>query len=63
MKSWMYIFYLLLQYLFGYAVSDDTIYQFVTMPPVSNYFSDLVINLKKKCIYLDGLVRAIEYVA
>ncbi|TXG58156.1 hypothetical protein EZV62_015985 [Acer yangbiense] len=47
-------------YLFGYAVSDGMVYQFVTTPPVSKYFSDLVHTLREKCVHLDGLVQATE---
>ncbi|KAL5808652.1 hypothetical protein ACOSQ3_029343 [Xanthoceras sorbifolium] len=43
-----------------YNVSDDMVYKFVTTPPVSKYFSDLVHALREKCIYLDGLVQATE---
>lgn len=58
-----YIFGILQQYPFGYAVSDDMVYQFVATPPASNYFSDLVHSLREKCILLDGLVKATEYAA
>ncbi|XP_031283704.1 protein TRANSPARENT TESTA 9-like isoform X2 [Pistacia vera] len=47
-------------YPFGYAVSDDMVYQFVATPPASKYFSDLVHSLREKCILLDGLVKATE---
>ncbi|KAK0584010.1 hypothetical protein LWI29_006418 [Acer saccharum] len=43
-----------------YNVSDGMVYQFVTTPPVSKYFSDLVHTLREKCVHLDGLVQATE---
>ncbi|KAJ4705378.1 Protein CLEC16A like [Melia azedarach] len=43
-----------------YNVSDDMVYQFVTSPPVSKYFSDLVYSLRGKCIHLDSLVQATD---
>ncbi|XP_044481106.1 protein TRANSPARENT TESTA 9-like isoform X1 [Mangifera indica] len=43
-----------------FNVSDDMVYQFVTTPPASKYFSDLVHSLRKKCIHLDGLVKAAQ---
>ncbi|OAY42978.1 protein TRANSPARENT TESTA 9 isoform X2 [Manihot esculenta] len=41
-----------------YNVSDDMVYQFVSTPPASNYFSDLVHSLKEQCVHLDSLVLA-----
>ncbi|KAG5243911.1 hypothetical protein OIU77_030977 [Salix suchowensis] len=43
-----------------YNVSDDMVYQFITTPPFSKYFSDLVHSLKEQCIHLDNLVHALE---
>ncbi|KAF8044246.1 hypothetical protein BT93_A2283 [Corymbia citriodora subsp. variegata] len=41
-----------------YNVSDDMVFQFLTSPPVSNYFSDLVQSLIEQCICLDTIVLA-----
>ncbi|XP_061965050.1 protein TRANSPARENT TESTA 9-like isoform X3 [Populus nigra] len=43
-----------------YNVSDDMVYQFITTPPVSSYFSDLIHNLKEQFTHLDNLVHALE---
>ncbi|XP_030483052.2 protein TRANSPARENT TESTA 9 [Cannabis sativa] len=43
-----------------YYVCDDMVYQYITTPPVSKYFSDLVIRLSEQCSHLDFLVRASE---
>lgn len=43
-----------------FNVSDDMVYQFVTSPPASQYFSDLVYSLREKCLHLDGLVQATD---
>eukprot|EP00268_Persea_americana_P005083 TRINITY_DN11705_c0_g1_i5.p1 TRINITY_DN11705_c0_g1~~TRINITY_DN11705_c0_g1_i5.p1 ORF type:complete len:636 (-),score=102.32 TRINITY_DN11705_c0_g1_i5:285-2192(-) len=43
-----------------YNVSDDMVYAFVTTPPVSEYFSDLVLDLRQQCFSLDILVNAIK---
>ncbi|CAK7341991.1 unnamed protein product [Dovyalis caffra] len=43
-----------------YNVCDDMVYQFITTPPVSKYFSDLVHSLKEQCIHLDNVVHASE---
>ncbi|KAA8516800.1 hypothetical protein F0562_017090 [Nyssa sinensis] len=43
-----------------YNVSDDTVHQFITSPPVSEYFSDLVLSLRRQCFHLDDLVNAAE---
>jgi protein CLEC16A len=48
------------QYLFDYAVSDDMVFQFITTPPVSTYFSDLVCRLKEQCFHLDTLLHSKE---
>ncbi|RVW44467.1 Protein CLEC16A-like [Vitis vinifera] len=40
-----------------YNVSDAMVYQFVTSPPVSEYFSDLVQSLREQCFHLDALVH------
>lgn len=55
------IFGILQQYRFGYAVSDDTVYQYITSPPVSKYFSELVLSLREQCFHLDVLVHASKY--
>jgi hypothetical protein len=34
-------------YSFDFAVTDDMVYQFITTPPVSSYFSYLIHNLKE----------------
>nr|GME02380.1 protein TRANSPARENT TESTA 9-like isoform X1 [Ipomoea batatas] len=39
------------------AVCDDMVYQFITTPPVSDYFSDLVLYLRKRCFHLDKIVH------
>ncbi|XP_027367126.1 protein TRANSPARENT TESTA 9-like isoform X2 [Abrus precatorius] len=39
-----------------YNVSDDMVYQFISTPPVSEYFSDLVLRLKDLCFRLDAFV-------
>ncbi|KAK3226976.1 hypothetical protein Dsin_006838 [Dipteronia sinensis] len=43
-----------------YNVSDGMVFQFVTTPPISKYFSDLVHTLREKCVHLDGLVQDTE---
>ncbi|XP_022766977.1 uncharacterized protein LOC111311664 isoform X2 [Durio zibethinus] len=43
-----------------YNVSDDMVYQFVTTPPASKYFSDLVSSLWEQCLHLDALVHSTE---
>ncbi|ESR43324.1 hypothetical protein CICLE_v10011126mg [Citrus x clementina] len=43
-----------------FNVSDDMVYQFVTSPPASQYFSDLVYSLREKCLRLDVLVQATD---
>ncbi|RWR82290.1 FPL domain-containing protein [Cinnamomum micranthum f. kanehirae] len=43
-----------------YNVSDDMVYAFITTPPVSEYFSDLVLDLRQQCFSLDILVNAIK---
>ncbi|XP_024922416.3 protein TRANSPARENT TESTA 9 isoform X3 [Ziziphus jujuba] len=43
-----------------YNVSDDMVYQYITTPPVSKYFSNLVLSLKEQCLHLDALVLAEE---
>lgn len=45
----------------AYAVMDDMVYQFVTTPPVSAYFSELVYSFRDMCIHLDALVCSIKY--
>lgn len=39
-----------------YKVSDDMVYQFISTPPVSEYFSDLVCRLRDLCFRLDAFV-------
>ncbi|TKY53146.1 CLEC16A protein [Spatholobus suberectus] len=39
-----------------YNVSDDMVYQFISTPPVSEYFSDLIRRLRDLCFRLDGYV-------
>ncbi|XP_059462464.1 protein TRANSPARENT TESTA 9-like isoform X2 [Corylus avellana] len=43
-----------------YNVCDDMVYQFITTPPVSNYFSDLVCRLRHQCFHLDTFLHAKE---
>ncbi|GAB2272129.1 hypothetical protein Dimus_006949 [Dionaea muscipula] len=43
-----------------YNVSDDIVYQYVTNPPVSEYFSDLVLSLREQCLQLDAIVHAMD---
>jgi len=43
-------------------VSDDKVYQFISTPPVSEYFSDLICRLKDLCLRLDAFVCDKEYV-
>ncbi|WJX11443.1 hypothetical protein P8452_02058 [Trifolium repens] len=38
-------------------VSDDTVYQFILTPPVSEYFSDLVHRLRELCFCLDVILH------
>lgn len=61
MEIKLVFFGILLQYPFDYAVSDDMVYAFITTPPVSEYFSDLVLDLRQQCFSLDILVNAIKY--
>ncbi|GAB2300749.1 hypothetical protein Dimus_034786 [Dionaea muscipula] len=44
-----------------YNVSDDMVYRFITNPPVSKYFTDLVLGLREQCLWLDVNVHAMEY--
>nr|KYP73830.1 Protein CLEC16A [Cajanus cajan] len=39
-----------------YNVSDDLVYQFISTPPVSEYFTDLVRKLRDLCFRLDAFV-------
>ncbi|CAI0462780.1 unnamed protein product [Linum tenue] len=43
-----------------YKVSDDLVLQFLSTPPVSDYFSNLVWRLKEQCSHLDGHVHALK---
>ncbi|TQD74640.1 hypothetical protein C1H46_039832 [Malus baccata] len=43
-----------------YNASDDMVYQYITTPPVSRYFSDMVSSLSKKFFHLDALVHDAE---
>ncbi|KAI4378645.1 hypothetical protein MLD38_016097 [Melastoma candidum] len=40
-----------------YNVSDGMVYQFLANPPVSSYFSDLVLSLKDQCNRVDSIVH------
>lgn len=42
-------------------MSDDIVFQFITTPPVSKYFSDVVCRLRKQCLHLDTFLQAKEY--
>ncbi|ERN07456.1 uncharacterized protein LOC18435675 isoform X2 [Amborella trichopoda] len=37
-----------------YHVGDECVNRFVTSPPLSDYFSDLVTHFRKRCLNLDG---------
>ncbi|KAL9319352.1 hypothetical protein ACSQ67_015869 [Phaseolus vulgaris] len=39
-----------------YNVSDDKVYQFISTPPVSEYFSHLICRLKDLCFRLDAFI-------
>ncbi|KAK7278721.1 hypothetical protein RJT34_23757 [Clitoria ternatea] len=39
-----------------YNVSDGMVYEFISTPPVSEYFSDLVHRLKDLCFHLDAFL-------
>ncbi|XP_054802114.1 protein TRANSPARENT TESTA 9-like isoform X2 [Prosopis cineraria] len=41
-----------------YNVSDDMVFQFITTPPVSEYFSDLVCRLRDLCSDLDACLHS-----
>ncbi|GMI96700.1 green fluorescent seed 9, TRANSPARENT TESTA 9 [Hibiscus trionum] len=43
-----------------YNICDDNVYQFITTPPASIYFSDLVYSLREQCLQLDALVHSTE---
>ncbi|XP_041027932.1 protein TRANSPARENT TESTA 9-like isoform X1 [Juglans microcarpa x Juglans regia] len=43
-----------------YNVSDDIVFKFITTPPVSKYFSDVVCRLRKQCLHLDTFLQAKE---
>ncbi|KAL9662190.1 hypothetical protein QQ045_027022 [Rhodiola kirilowii] len=43
-----------------YSVSDDMVYQYVTTPPISEYFSDLAKRLRNQCFRLDAVVQTKE---
>ncbi|KAF3442728.1 hypothetical protein FNV43_RR16645 [Rhamnella rubrinervis] len=43
-----------------YNVCDDMVYQYISTPPVSGYFSDLVLSLREQCLHLDALIFATE---
>ncbi|GAB2227155.1 hypothetical protein Drorol1_Dr00008967 [Drosera rotundifolia] len=43
-----------------YDVSDDMVDQFITKPPVSEYFSDLVLSLREQCLQLDAIMHAMQ---
>ncbi|KAK6944099.1 CLEC16A/TT9, N-terminal, partial [Dillenia turbinata] len=45
-----------------YNVGDDMVFQYLTTPPVSKYFSDLVLSMREQCIHIDGLVQATKEV-
>ncbi|GLT24903.1 hypothetical protein SLA2020_000650 [Shorea laevis] len=42
-----------------YNVSDDMVYDFLTTPPASKYFSDLVHSLREQCLHLDALIHSV----
>ncbi|KAI9122362.1 hypothetical protein K1719_007051 [Acacia pycnantha] len=41
-----------------YKVSDNMVFQFITTPPVSKYFSDLVCGLRDICFHLDACLHS-----
>ncbi|PON70083.1 hypothetical protein PanWU01x14_082580 [Parasponia andersonii] len=43
-----------------YNVCDDMAYEYITTPPVSKYFSDLVLSLREQCLHLDVLFHVSE---
>uniref|UniRef100_A0A2P2L4V1 Uncharacterized protein LOC105635829 isoform X2 n=4 Tax=Rhizophora mucronata TaxID=61149 RepID=A0A2P2L4V1_RHIMU len=43
-----------------YNVSDNMVYDFITTPPVSKYFTDIVHSMKEQCVHLDSLVHTAE---
>lgn len=61
-KNLFSIFFILQHCSFGSADSDEMVFQFITSPPASQYFQDLVYSLREKCICLDGLIQDTEYV-
>ncbi|XP_026427175.1 protein TRANSPARENT TESTA 9-like isoform X2 [Papaver somniferum] len=40
-----------------YNACDDMVLAFLTTPPASEYFSDLVLHLRDQCLHFDSLVR------
>ncbi|CAJ1967229.1 unnamed protein product [Sphenostylis stenocarpa] len=45
-----------------YNVKDDMVLQFISTPPVSEYFSDLVCRLRDLCFRLDAFLYDKGYV-
>ncbi|KAK4776642.1 hypothetical protein SAY86_005330 [Trapa natans] len=43
-----------------YNVSDELVYHFITTPPVSKYFSDLMQNIREQCLHVDSILQAEE---
>ncbi|XP_042502610.1 protein TRANSPARENT TESTA 9-like isoform X2 [Macadamia integrifolia] len=45
-----------------YNVADEMVCRYITTPPASEYFLDLVLNLRGHCYHLDAAVNATKYV-
>ena len=54
---------MILSYLFNDAVADEMVYQFLTTPTASAYFSSLILNLKNKCLHVDAIINGVKYVS
>ncbi|KAI3984947.1 hypothetical protein MKX01_004715 [Papaver californicum] len=44
-----------------YNASDDMVLAFLTTPPASEYFSDLLLHLRDQCLHFDSLVSTTMY--
>ncbi|XP_027068331.2 protein TRANSPARENT TESTA 9 isoform X9 [Coffea arabica] len=43
-----------------YNVADEMVYQFLTTPTASAYFSSLILNLKNKCLHVDAIINGVK---
>ncbi|XP_027068503.1 protein TRANSPARENT TESTA 9-like isoform X3 [Coffea eugenioides] len=43
-----------------YSVADEMVYQFLTTPTASAYFSSLILNLKNKCLHVDAIINGVK---